>query len=186
MLAYEASRKPVVAALVERAMEVTDEELAQAPVLPWIRKAVKELGAEQRRQRVVAQTSESMTPFIRYGEVGDPPGVIYVWNGDHEWITTNNRGSAIQIKYGDWVWYPDTGGVWIDTVFVPNPQASFHQRVNVLRPATKLDYINSRKEHILKYNGDAPVIDLTGGGGSTPGTGGPPAHLAALGVTFGR
>jgi hypothetical protein len=182
LLAYEASRKPIVADLVNRCEILTDDEINQAEVLPWIKKLLLEKREMSRYRSHLSKFESEMV--IKTSIVPDPAGTIYYWNGDDEWIQLDGP-TMLMIRYGDLIWCPDSGGAWIDTIFVSRPM--FLNRSVFVQRSSKLEYIVMRKEKLSKNCGSAPIIDLTGAdAGGASGNYTMPSALSNLGVRFTR
>jgi hypothetical protein len=200
MLEYEVRKKPVVADLVARAEDLTDEELQAAPVLPWIKNILRDRRNAAQEKRIQAEKlaaleemAEANQHLVMDGTVPDPMGTAYRWFHGEEWVTVTARGSAIQMRYNDLVWFPDAGGVWIDTVYVRNPQPNFRSKLVEVERTTMLGYHRIRQERLLQANGDAPVmltLDHSGGHASQPSGHAAMspalAQLGSLGVRIGR
>jgi hypothetical protein len=122
LLAYEAKRHPHVKELVERVTTLTDEDIERAVVpLPWFRQALRMLRAEERAKSLVVT---SMNGFVE-----DPPGHVAIFNQLETWVPVSARSSVL-VASGYPVWFPDAGGVWIDTIFcasIPSVLATLPQ-----------------------------------------------------------
>lgn len=182
LLSYEATRKPLVADLVARVSTLTDQEINDAAVLPWIRAALREKRELVRYQMKLEHVSDSLT--IIDSTVEDPMGSIQTWAGEAEWVSINGRGE-LQVNRGELVWLPDTGGVWIDTIFITKPNEAFYQKLSFVQQGTKSQYTAMRKDKIMRAAINPQVIDLTG---SNPKAVTNPhiGALAALGVQFSK
>lgn len=112
LIRYEAKKRPEIAALVERAPEMTDAEIDEVKVpLPWYRQALRAI----RRDANVKNST-------RIGVVADPMGQMCRYDGDTQFIEIDTQGELIlrgtlEVKRGALVWFPDSGGIWIDTIF---------------------------------------------------------------------
>jgi len=162
MLLYEAGRRPEIADLVDRVVDLTDKDIEDAVVpLPWYRKALYEARSKAREGKLLALTLEQMTPFIVDGVVPDPNGYTREWRGNDDWIDVG-FGGKLQVRYGDLIWMPDAGGCWFDTLFAPTLRAEWAERSLHVERETKMAYIARRKEKLNHFTASAPNIDLTG------------------------
>lgn len=151
LIHYEASRSPEIAALVERAPKMTDEEIdaLDVPVL-WYKEGLKAVRSKAR----VADMALIMEVTLRNHKefVPDVEGAIAVWTGDDFYLQTE-RGSHILVHYGRLLFFPDTGGVWFETTFSRDPKALAAQRTH---RGTKSSYTTEYKERLLKTCGNVP------------------------------
>jgi hypothetical protein len=109
LLLYEAKIKPEIKALVDKVTTLTDQDIERAVVpLPWYRDALRQLREEERTKTLVVTSIDGFMP--------NPMGTVAYWNQVSTFIKVTNR-SSLEIKEGFPVWFPDGGGVWLDTVF---------------------------------------------------------------------
>lgn len=148
LLENEARRKPHIAELLERARAGTlsDEEIEQAPVpLPWFRKALKEA-----RARMVHQAALDAVVMERLNDgVNASHGTTAIYVGENCWVTAR-RGFLIEIKTGDMLFFPKSGGAWLNQSFfekIPHQLKSF-QRVAV---QTRQEYVEAYAARLLTY-----------------------------------
>src|SRR6478736_1924943 len=95
LLRYEATRKPLVAALVERAADLTEAEIDNAPVLKWIRGALRDLRARARQQQGVALTLAALEGHIIDWRVPDSPGMTHRWTGPDMFLPFGHRSELL-------------------------------------------------------------------------------------------
>jgi len=121
LLLFEAKRKPQIAELIEKIRDLTEEDIDNAKVpLPWYKKALKEykkstikndeynLNFAKIYDYVMEHTKDSFVP--------DNLGYLKEWQGENFYLLLDRNGN-LEIKNGTAFWFPDTGGVWIDTAF---------------------------------------------------------------------
>lgn len=186
LLAYEAKRRPHLAALVERAHLLTDAEIDAADLpLAWMRKALRKLRDDAAKAAAYHQTATMMDlgGFIREGFSEDPTGEIRHYLGETVWVRSG--ASQIEVPYDKLLFFPHTGKIWVDTALCENDARLYHGS-KLVEVATKTRYRQAIQEKLLRYHSDAPIIFSETAQPSAPGAGGPPPHLAALGVRFGR
>ncbi len=116
MLAYEAKVKPEVKRALDQIDTLSHEDIDRLTMpLPWYLVAlhrVKDKNDEaQRQQRIMDSIVMGTTP--------DPLGWMAEWNHDDTYYQVT-AAMSIQIKYGTLVWFPESGGVWIETTFCKN------------------------------------------------------------------
>lgn len=174
LLRYEATRKPAIAALVERVQTMTDAEIDATPVpLPWFRQALKALRDQQAEQGLFDRVRALIEAHIVEGTVPDPMGEMRRWQGGSTFLALN-RGGGIGVDDGCLLWLPDDGGVWIDTIFARVPDPRVAALSQPLGRTTKLGYTQACRARLARLCPvDAPVI------GALPDT------LARYGVRIG-
>lgn len=119
LLRYEASRRPEVADLLARIDDLTDQDIAEAKVpLPWYRKALTTLRDQNRDSRVRANLELSIEAYIVRGQSADPEGAIVTYTGEDIWVKV--RSTELLLKSGTLIFFPEKGGVWLETLFLPN------------------------------------------------------------------
>lgn len=148
-LLYEAKRRPGISELVEKAAFLTDDEIATASVpMPWYRVALKKL-REQHRQNAQDDFDDvrllDLLPLIKDGTNPDPMGMMLEWVGGDEWVDIGH-GNFLMVATGKLLWTPASGGLWIDTVYVPYVPSIVHQNVRQLRMVSKSDYTLAVKD----------------------------------------
>lgn len=111
LLEYEAKRRPEIQALVDNVLNLTDAQIEQAVVpLPWFRQAIRVLKA-----RVEAEQLNSKPLTITYNP--DSMGHVVTWQAAPTYLKQGR--SSLELITGFPVWFPDAGGVWVDTAFFP-------------------------------------------------------------------
>lgn len=170
LLLSEARRRPDIAALCDRAAALTDEEIATVIVpLPWFRQALRKLRdrkALEEAQRVIMDHPEA----IVHGQVPDPWGDMRRWSAPSRFLQVE-RGNAIEIVPGRLLWVPDTGGVWIGTVFSRIVDPAIEYGSFSIGRVTKSNFSRADQERILSQNPhlDVGEATLTGIPGLPPG-----------------
>jgi hypothetical protein len=126
LLRAEARKKPATAALMDAAQTMTDAEIDALKVpLPWYRKALKKVRDMRISSETTARMSEIIAASVQDKMLNDVGfGSMRQWNGDQTFVTVD-RGGGIEIKYGQMVWFPESGGVWIDTAFSNHVDPNF-------------------------------------------------------------
>lgn len=178
LLHYEAKRRPEVAAVLNDITAYTAAEIEAMPLpLPWIRNALltahKQAMDAVRMGRAVATIGD----HIVTGFSDDPEGWLCEYTGPPDYY------ASVLVEDGSWVFVEDNGAVWFDTV-EDQPNSRMLPYLRRIRRTTKMGYKEARREHLLKYHGDAPVIDLSGN--SNNGSSRSAQPLAHLGVRIQR
>jgi hypothetical protein len=152
LLQAEAKRKPAIARLIEQASTMTDSEIDQLKVpLPWYKKALKanrispENAARMARAMVIVDNAENYY-------AADPDGTMRRYDGITQFITVS-RGNMLEIRSGKLLWFPKTGGVWIDTSFSDFIDPALSQST-FIGETTKSGYSLAEAKRRL---GDAPT-----------------------------
>lgn len=184
MLRYEATRRPDIKVLLDRAGSLTDAEIATAPVpLPWFRSALTMARAAARAARVQHDARAFITAHTRIASNPDPDGEVRLWSLPSTYLR-DSRGGDIEMREGRHLFLPDSGGVWIGIMYssVVDPLVA---RANVVGRMSLTAYKHLNDATAER---DCPpnscVIDITGGN-QTAAPGAAP-HLAAMGVRFFR
>lgn len=159
LLLYEASRKPAIAALVDRIEEMDDLTIDTVEVpLPWFRKALKELRQKRRDDALLARTRAQIEDILVFGVVPDPMGETRRWAGGKTFLNLD-RGNSIEIDDGALLWLPDAGGVWIDTAFSAVLDPRVVSCSQTVERTTKSGYMVACRERRCRLcPSDAPVI----------------------------
>lgn len=110
-LVYEAKKHQYIADLVDNIDTLTDTDIENAQVKPWIKKALR----KHKSSFVPVFTLDETR--VRTGVVPDPMGKMFTWNVlEHIPI----RNGSLEVTSGQLVWIPDTeDGIWFDTIFIP-------------------------------------------------------------------
>lgn len=128
LIKYEAKAKPAIKALVDRAVDLTDQEIDAAVVpLPWYRQALRMLRQQERQKR-----DGDAIVNATWGFTEDPEGELAYFNLPTCFVKVSASG-AIEVKEGYPIFFPKKGGVWIDTVFCSTIPT---EMVNLLRTGT--------------------------------------------------
>lgn len=161
LLRAEAKRKPAIAQLMNDVVDMTDEQIAALKVpLPWYRVALKKC----RDLKINAQTTERVSAIIANSVVevfiNDTDGSMRQFTGDTQFIKVA-RGGDVEIKCGTLIWFPLSGGVWIDTLFSSTIDPALGQSTFV-GEINKQGYITARAEQRSKNaptNLQSTVVD---------------------------
>lgn len=161
LLHYEATVKPDVKKLIDNLADMTDWDITNAVVpLPWYRDALRKMKAQIDHATMLA----SMDQSIIDSQVSDPMGWIAWWDADDTLIRLD-RGE-LEIKFNTAIWFPDTGGVWIETIF----SQKIDPKLSVLRQTQYMAKSQYYIEYRKRINALSPTstIDLTGGAVDKP------------------
>lgn len=136
MLEYEATRKPEIKDLLDRVMELSDQDIQDAVVpLPWYRQALMAMRAQRQHEKdqltILGAVVTSVNP--------DPKGMIGYWEEPTQFVKVT-KTSDIEVKEGFPLWFPYEGGVWIDTVFCASIPDKM-KRITPREEATRLEYM---------------------------------------------
>lgn len=156
LLRSEAKRKPAIAELMERAADMTDAEIDVLKVpFPWYRKALKAVRSNQINAASMVRVKELVDQFTVDSRAPDPTGSMRRYTGDTQFITVS-RGNMLEIKTGNLIWFPMSGGVWIDTVFSNVVDPVLAQSTYV-KEVTKSGYATAEAERRCGSTGAATV-----------------------------
>lgn len=184
LLKYEASRRPDLQALCERAHELSDSDIEVANLpLPWMRKALSLL-----RDRAVVAHARNLGPaldltlrdFIVDGRVPDPEGMMWEYRGETRFVPAGR--SSLEVPEGKLI-FVCAGRVFMDTAEI-QPDDRFMARSVPLRSTTKTGYAGAVQERLQRLFPDAPMTVCAGG--QTAASGRPDQPLAHLGVRIQR
>lgn len=184
LLMYEASRRPHIKDLVERAHDLSDEEIKAAIVpLPWYRKALTQLrdARNKNKNAMISQGNQAalMAPFIRNGHNADPEGIMCIYNGDTRFITMGK--TSIEVHTNTFVFFPRAGGVWIDTAFCGRIDPNLQNYCAMVGPKTRMgymDHIKAVRSGLIGQASEAWTPETANGARGNP-------TLERLGVRFG-
>jgi hypothetical protein len=161
LLHYEATVKPDVKQLLDRVDSMTDDDINNAVVpLPWYRDALRKIKA----QNAYATMQALVNAHAIDGQTNDPMGWMAKWDADETTMAVDKGG--VDVKFNTAVWFPDTGGVWIETLF----SNFIDPKLNALR---KTQHIK-RSEYLVEYRkrlqalSPTSTINLTGGAADKP------------------
>jgi hypothetical protein len=145
LLEYEAKRRPEIQEMMDNLESMSDQDIERAVVpLPWFRQALRQLKGERlaEARRLAAElfangATLSVNP--------DPMGRTGYWGSNESWIPTTTGRTSILVKSNYPLWFPDTGGVWIDTVFI-NPIPDMVKGVQTTKDSSFLSYKSEIRE----------------------------------------
>lgn len=113
LIRYEGRKRPEIGAMLARAADLSDEEIAAAKVpLPWFRNGLKEARRIGQQDRLRA----SVTEWAEFGVSPEQTGLLAYWNGADCEVRTD-RDVVITVTTGEPLFFPTAGGVWIDTLY---------------------------------------------------------------------
>jgi hypothetical protein len=146
-LEYEAKVKPAIAELVAKVDSMTDEEIDAADTpLPWFKTALKMLKYENIRK---AQGVEMLG--VTMGHTPDSMGQAAMWTGGDIFIQASSK-MAVELKTNTLVWFPETGGVWIESTFCRTVDHRLAD-LPITGVMTKSQYMVAYKESLAKRHG---------------------------------
>lgn len=163
LLKSEAKRRPVVADLLARVDQLTDAEIEAAPVpMKWYKDALKEA-----RKRIQSTTLAQQIAEFAADNPLDPNdvipgentkrGITLEYTGGNFWTRTRT-GAEFEIQTGDWLFFPEDGGCWLNQTFFPNPSMKFSQSKKIAEH-TRYDYVLAYKDRWNKYPGFEDVFE---------------------------
>jgi hypothetical protein len=162
-MAYEIKRRPALAAMVE-AIDTTTRFQIEASGFPkWIRQALIQMQEQKKKDIESAYLLAKNSELIVDGYRPDPEGQMNQWTGPDAYVRLD-RGSSLQVCYGQYLWFPKTGGVWIETIFSKMIDPRVFKDTRIIGMVLKSEYIRTYKEFTAKINpGEHPVIMAQGG-----------------------
>jgi hypothetical protein len=105
--------------------------------MKWYRVALKQLRKASQYKQTYAQTEAAMVGHVVAGVVADPPGSIREWCSGSVFIEIEK--GQLEVRDGTLAWFPNTGGVWIDTLFSSKIDPRFASS-RFVRHSTKSEY----------------------------------------------
>jgi len=188
MLRAEARRYPVVAELLSRIADLTDEEIDAAKLpMAWYRPTLKNLRNREQYRASLAEMSQVMegeTGAFRHGVNPSIKGMQAIFRGPEMWVKMFH--SEQLLKPGTPVFFPFTGGMWIDSAFSPKADLRTIASYTATPLETNLDaYKSSYNQHLLSQYPDAPMTNNPHAPVSaSQSVTGPLDMLGSLGVRF--
>ncbi len=121
LLKSEAKRFPHIKALFDKGMHLTDDDIETANVrMKWVRKALYAHRKKEIFKYQVANTNVEHTIDDFFGMMGELELLAPTYIG------------SIEAKDGDKVFLPDSGGLWLDTMFVEHPEPVVTRNVSYI------------------------------------------------------
>jgi hypothetical protein len=162
LLHSEARKKPAIAALIEQAAGMSEAEIDRLKTpLPWYRKALKMIHHNHFVAQTMAQAAADLEGHVVTGFVGDPKGTMRVYSGESKFIKID-RGNLLQVECNTLIWFPFTGGVWIDSLFSSVIDPELGQSTSVSE-VTKTEYTKSVRDRRNKIEtGNVPYTVVEG------------------------
>lgn len=185
LLKYEASRRPGLMEKMERAHELTDEEVAALDLpLPWMRNAFSQLRERAREAHARGLQKPvwdvALSDFVVDSKVPDPVGVLYEYCGATCFVPSG--GSEIEVPTGKLFFVCGTQ-CWIEAARC-RPSYAFMDQSRSLGPSTRTEYNAALQERLQRLYPDAPKTVCAGAEEAVGGAARQP--LAHLGVTIQR
>lgn len=111
LLAYEAKRRPEIQQAMDNIESLNEQDIENLVVpLPWYRNALRAMKIRKELEKLLGHpTKITHTP--------DSWGLIAIYQGTNTYLKAGV--SSLEIITGFPVWFPDQGGVWVDTVWFP-------------------------------------------------------------------
>lgn len=139
LLRYEAKRKPELAALIARAHQLTDEEIDAAPVLKWMKSALRTVRRktqdDEEVKRLMMSIEEHIVDFI----TPDPVGKMFRWDGAETFIYFGK--SELLVPTGALLWMSDSQpGIWYETAFAKQIDRRLLDGLRIVGVRTKSQY----------------------------------------------
>ena len=145
LLAYEAKKKPHIAALVERLATMDESEINALPVIKWIRLALLSEKKEILELSNIANILANSDDYFVFGFSNNPRGKIFRWTGPSTFLNID-RGNSLELRENKLIWYPDSGGIWYETLYSSVVDHRIEHNSIFIRSASKLDYTKQYKE----------------------------------------
>ncbi len=150
LLNYEARKKPHIAAMMAQLPSMTAADIDALKVPKWIREAFRAIKRAAplslKYEEISSRVTESFTP--------DPKGMIRRWRGTEMFIALD-KGELL-IREGQLVWFPDTGGMWIESIFVKRIDPKVDANTVPVGVASKSEYIRRYKERLAGLDAPSP------------------------------
>jgi hypothetical protein len=144
MLKYEATIKKDVQRAIEQIDTLSHEDIDRLTMpLPWYLVALHRMKTERealdQTAMILSNTKDLINP--------DPMGWMAEWHHDNTYIQVTTAMS-IEIKTGTLVFFPEEGGVWIETTFVKQ----FDNRMAQLTPIAQMAKTRYSETYRAKIN----------------------------------
>jgi len=144
MLAYEATVKPEVADAISKIDTLSHEDIDRLTMpLPWYLVALHRMKhkkeQEAREAMILANTKDMVNP--------DPIGWMAEWNHPDCYYPVT-KAMSIEIKTGTLVWFPESGGVWVETTFIKE----FDEQMARLPPIAQMAKTRYSETYRAKIN----------------------------------
>lgn len=130
MLKYEATVKKDVADAIAKIDTLSHEDIDRLTMpLPWYLVALHRMKDQQeaaeQEAMILANIKDQVNP--------DPMGWMAEWNLPDCYYPVT-KAMSIEIKTGTLVWFPEEGGVWVETTFIKQ----FDDRMAQLKPIAQM------------------------------------------------
>ena len=152
MLAYEVKKNPVLADIYSNLSTVTFEDIENLKVIKWIK---QELTNKKRRDYVKS------IMVVKDYVVEDQYGSVKRYERFDDFITVD-RGGSVEIKSGKLLFFPENGGVWIDTLFSKYIDPILYDTSLLTTRCSRTEYIRQYKDEQLRMYDHAPVLFTLG------------------------
>ena len=166
LLLFEASRKPKIAELVSNIRELSEEDIDNIKVpLPWYKKALieykKSLLKIDEDSVVRTRALEYISKYVVDGVVPDGLGQLKEWRGESIYLVLDRNGN-LEIKTGTALWFPDSGGVWIDTVYSKfiDPRICTLNTISRMTKTEYTDYCWKKRNSNISISSDNSSTNL--------------------------
>jgi hypothetical protein len=178
MIDYQAKRNPVLCSMLDNIDDYTKEEIEAERFPKWIRLHLFRM-KDDTAFRARLEDSGVFDRIVQT-TVPDTNGLVYQWTGADFWVKISGNRGDVFMRSGDLVFYPETGGMWINTLYSStiDPRLRTAQRIGKRSKSEYgRDFQDMLQDRYRAHN--LPTIDLTG---SAP-SGVAPGASANMGVT---
>ena len=138
---------------------MTDLDIEQADVpLPWFRLALKEIRGNRDHANFAAAINAGAVPGITFGFTPDMEGLMVAWTAEESWISLSPQGSMdnkLLVPHGTLIFFPDSGGMWIDSIFVARPSLDL-TKTRMVGRTNRMGYKIAQRERI--QNGPDMIV----------------------------
>ena len=145
ILKYEAKRNPTLKTMLDYISDYSISEIEKAPFVKNIRLAMLRMKQQAGETEKIAYYSK----FIVDGNMPDPIGEIRRWTGFDTFVQVD-RGSSIQVSENGLIWFPATGGVWLQNLYSKTIDPRLITQTQSIGTASKSKYMEIYKQEWSK------------------------------------
>jgi hypothetical protein len=109
------------------------------PCMMWIKDVLKKHKVAKVQAAMIGDLEAFVLQHTRVDIVGvTVPGDIREWRSGREFLTVGR--TSIEIDYGKLIWLPDSGGLWYESVFMPQTPPVIYGATLIIGNGTKMAY----------------------------------------------
>lgn len=157
LLQYEIKKNSKLANIYNNLVDFSEQQIESLKFMKWVRQAL----IKKKKDLENTYITGMLEKYIIDGYMPDPIGMMYRWLGINEFVYVD-RGSMIEMKYGDLIWFPKTRGVFIENLFSQYIDARLLNKTEKIQEISKKNYDKAYRSLIdnkivLPYNFSSPI-----------------------------